>query len=404
MKQTALNVLSNRLLDAYQGGTSFFMASSSRTLLTEGVAAELSKQEQGGLQTLPARAASLLAEAQRNGHSSPVLVGAIPFDPMKQAHLIVPEKVQWSGPLEFENAGVGELAGTSAAAYTINSVPTPEAFAQGVEQGIARLRSGELSKIVLSRALELTSQQPVDLQQLLRNLARSNTRGYTFAADLPKQNSAGATGAKERRTLVGASPELLVRRTGRQVISNPLAGSRPRSKDPIEDQRIAAELLISEKDLHEHAVVIEAVAAALRPFCKTLDVPSRPSLVHTETMWHLSTEVAGELADPSTSSLELAAALHPTPAVCGTPTDSAREAIYEIEPFDREFYTGMVGWNDASGDGEWVVTIRCAEVYDRSLRLYAGAGVVLGSSPEGELAETSAKFRTMLRAMGLQQE
>lgn len=118
-------------------------------------------------------------------------------------------------------------------------------------------------------------------------------------------------------------------------------------------------------------------------------------------MWHLSTEVRGELADPSTSSVALAASLHPTPAVCGSPTDRAREAIREIEPFDRHFYTGMVGWCNDSGDGEWVVTIRCAEVGERFLRLYAGAGIVAGSKPEAELAETSAKFRTMLQALGL---
>lgn len=160
-------------------------------------------------------------------------------------------------------------------------------------------------------------------------------------------------------------------------------------------------MLSSAKDLHEHAVVADAVAAALRPFCRTLDVPEKPSLIKTETMWHLSSVIKGELSDPSVTALELAAALHPTPAVCGTPTDLAREAILSIEPFDRDFFTGMVGWCDDAGDGEWIVTIRCAEAEERSLRLYAGAGVVAGSKPEDELQETSAKFRTMLRAMGV---
>lgn len=121
-------------------------------------------------------------------------------------------------------------------------------------------------------------------------------------------------------------------------------------------------------------------------------------------MWHLSTELKGELTDLSVSSLELAAALHPTPAVCGTPTNAAKEAIKQIEPFDRGFFTGMVGWCDADGDGEWVVTIRCAEAEEHALRLYAGAGIVAGSKPEEELAETSAKFRTMLLAMGMNSE
>lgn len=117
-------------------------------------------------------------------------------------------------------------------------------------------------------------------------------------------------------------------------------------------------------------------------------------------MWHLSTTVTGTLADPATSSLDLASALHPTPAVCGTPTETARAVIAESEPFDRGAYTGMVGWQDADGDGEWVVTIRCAEAEGRSLRLFAGAGVVAASSPEAETAETAAKFRTFLSAVG----
>lgn len=121
-------------------------------------------------------------------------------------------------------------------------------------------------------------------------------------------------------------------------------------------------------------------------------------------MWHLSTRVVGELKDSSTSSLQLATALHPTPAICGTPTDLARASIRALEPFDREFYTGMVGWMDAAGDGEWVVTIRCAEVEGRLLRLFAGAGIVPESIPDEELAETSAKFQTMLRAMGMDRE
>lgn len=187
------------------------------------------------------------------------------------------------------------------------------------------------------------------------------------------------------------------------MISNPLAGSRPRSSDPVEDQRRHDELLTSAKDLHEHAVVVDAVTKALAPYCHTLDVPASPSVIQTETMWHLSTVVKGELTDSNVSSIDLALSLHPTPAVCGTPTADAREAIQAIEPFDRGFFTGMVGWADANGDGDWIVTIRCAEAEGHSLRLFAGAGVVKGSKAEEELAETSAKFNTMLHAMGIHQ-
>jgi isochorismate synthase len=147
--------------------------------------------------------------------------------------------------------------------------------------------------------------------------------------------------------------------------------------------------------------VTDAVRASLRPLCKKLTASVPPRLIATATMWHLQTEIVGELTDPSTSSLQLALALHPTPAVCGVPTARARAAIGELEGFDRDFYAGVVGWCDRSGDGEWVVAIRCAEVRPDSLRLYSGAGIVAGSVPAAELAETSAKFRTMLEAIGL---
>ncbi|MDG4862980.1 chorismate-binding protein, partial [Streptomyces sp. T-3] len=197
--------------------------------------------------------------------------------------------------------------------------------------------------------------------------------------------------------------ELLVSRLGGRLVANPLAGSTPRSADLAEDVRRAAALLESAKDLHEHAVVVDAVREALAPYCTDLEVPERPTLVRTAAMWHLSTTVTGTVAQPSTSALELAYALHPTPAVCGTPTGLAREVIAELEPFDRGLYTGMVGWGDANGDGEWVVTIRCAEAEERSLRLYAGAGVVADSSPQAETAETGAKFGTFLHAVGVDQ-
>ncbi|WP_142334774.1 isochorismate synthase DhbC, partial [Bacillus pseudomycoides] len=280
--------------------------------------------------------------------------------------------------------------------YNMKSVPSPQGYMEGVQKGVEAIKNGDLKKIVLSRSLVVSTSEKIDIQKLLYNLALHNKHGYTFAVDLPNSEEEVKNNYLSKRTLIGASPELLVCKSGSQVISNPLAGSRPRSKDPIEDKRRADELLSSPKDLYEHAVVIEAVAEALRPYCHTLHVPEKPSLVNSETMWHLSTEIKGELLDKSVSSLELALALHPTPAVCGTPTDEARETIKAIEPFDREFFTGMLGWNDFNGDGEWIVTIRCAEVEDNSLRLFAGAGIVSESRPEDELAETGAKFRTML--------
>ncbi|PRR96605.1 isochorismate synthase [Bacillus atrophaeus] len=394
-----------QLLSQYRAG-SFFLSTPHRTLLAEGAFAEVPNRDghEDQLKDLPERIAAVLNEAKECGHSNPAVAGAIPFDYTKPAKLIVPMNIRWSGPLQLDPAGRHQQPPENT--YEMQPIPEPAEYMRGVERGLERIEAGDLSKIVLSRSLQLTSPKPIHIESLLHHLAQHNTNGYTFAADVSKQetDSADLGASPSRRTLIGASPELLVSRSGTRVVSNPLAGSRPRSKDPVEDQRRAAELLSSAKDLHEHEVVADAVAAALRPFCRTLDVPAEPSLVQTETMWHLSSEIRGELSDPSTSALDLAIALHPTPAVCGTPTDSAREAIKEIEPFDRGFFTGMVGWCDSEGDGDWVVTIRCAEAEDYALRLFAGAGVVKGSKAEDELAETSAKFRTMLLAMGLKNE
>ncbi|CAG7594824.1 Isochorismate synthase DhbC [Paenibacillus solanacearum] len=395
------------LLEEYQCGHSFFFATPHATWLAQGSLAVLPSAAGAGndqLATLPQRAARLLAQLKQNGQRLPMLVGAVPFDPRQAAHLVVPITVRKLEKLSLDPDE--PLRTPISGSCSIEPIPAPDAYVAGANQAIDRLRAAELDKIVLARTLKLTSLQPIKLKELLHNLVQHNTLGYTFAVDLPKreESAAGRHTTERTRTLIGASPELLVARTGAHVYVNPLAGSAPRSSDPAEDNRRAQALLASPKDLREHELVIEAVAEALRPYCRELDVPERPSLVSTATMWHLSTEIRGELKDCAMTSLALAVALHPTPAVCGSPTGLAREAIREIEPFDRDFYTGLVGWCDANGDGEWVIAIRCALAESHSLQLYAGAGVVAESSAESELQETSAKFRTMLRAMGVQDD
>ena len=222
-----------------------------------------------------------LKKAKEQGHPQPIVTGAVPFDHYKKASLSIPEIVQLAPSYQKEERG--GMVSAPAAVYEVTPIPSPEQYKQGVAQGIERIQNGELDKIVLSRSLKLSSAEPVNIPQLLHNLAYKNKHGYTFATDI--------TSGEEKATLIGASPELLVSREGMVVIANPLAGSRPRSKDPIEDHRRAEELLSSPKDLHEHAVVVEAVATALRPYLKNMEVPEKPSLVTTETMWHLSTVV-----------------------------------------------------------------------------------------------------------------
>ncbi|MFT3736656.1 MAG: isochorismate synthase [Rhodocyclaceae bacterium] len=375
------------LFNNYGSNTCLF-ASPGQTLLAHGVAACLPA---GDAANLAGRAALFLRQASQAGHAG-LLIGAIPFLPDASPHLFVPEHFELAGSVRsLMSPGV---PGSKSALQRVaaQSLPCPQTYEQNVRDALGRIASGELQKVVLSRSLRIDAE--LALPALLRGLASRNPRGYTYAIPLPDAGD-------ERRSLVGASPELLLARRGSQVLSNPLAGSIPRSSDPDEDARRAEGLLRSAKDLHEHALVVDAVAEALRPFCRDLVVPRIPSLVSTPTMWHLSSEVKGELIDLLTTSLQLALALHPTPAVCGYPTADAREFIQRAEGFDRGFFTGLVGWCNALGDGEWAVTIRCAEVGESSATLYAGAGIVAGSDPALELAETAAKLRTMLGAMGL---
>ncbi|MFJ8334467.1 isochorismate synthase [Streptomyces sp. NPDC094437] len=375
------------LLDAYHPAGDRFLATPHRTLLGSGTAAELPHTAR----PLTERVGDLLDARRRAGDPDPVLMGALPFSPDAPPALAVPRDVRWAPPLRSDPLVSLPVPHTEdPAGWQLREVPAAHEYAALVAAAVARMRAGEFDKVVLARTLELTAPHAPDLSAMLRRLARRDPAGYTFAVP-----------SGPGRTLVGASPELLVSRTAATLTANPLAGSAPRSTDLAEDVRRAAALLESPKDLHEHAVVVDAVRTALAPFCHTLDVPERPTLVRTAAMWHLSTTVTGTLARPATTTaLDLALALHPTPAVCGTPTAVARAVIAESEPFDRGAYAGMVGWQNADGDGEWVVTLRCAEAEGTVLRLFAGAGVVAASSPEAETAETDAKFRTFLNAVG----
>jgi isochorismate synthase len=374
------------LIADYRPG-SFLLAAPERTLLATGVQAVVAEPDPDELST---RVTKLLVDSD-----VPLAVGALPFDTAAAPHVVLPRSVRWSGPVR--PAGLEPL--TLPEVLDTTPVPTPEDHERGVAAAVELLRAGELDKVVLARSLRLRLAGRLDPVALLANLAADNATGYTYAVDLPA--------ADGRRTLVGATPEMLLSRTGQTVVANPFAGSMPRDPDPARDRRNGEALAASAKDQAEHRVVIESVVAALRPFCRTLHVPDGPSLVATSAVWHLSTRITGELVDPGISSLRLASALHPTPAVCGRPAAAARDTIARIEPFDRGFYAGAIGWCDAGGDGEWVVGIRCAEIAEpatgpgSTVTLFAGGGIMPASEPHLELAETSAKFRTLLRAMGL---
>lgn len=328
----------------------------------------------------------VLAEASALGREPALVVGALPFDPADDAALVVPRAVTWCAALG--RAVPVRPTGGPGPGWGARAVPEPGGYEAMVADALRRMADGDLEKVVLARVLDLDADTAIDQAAMLTGLAARDPSGYVFAVDLPADGPP--------RTLLGASPELLISRRDGEVVANPLAGSAPRRSDPADDEATGAALLASAKDRHEHALVVTDVAGALAGACDDLDVPDEPSLIRTDAMWHLSTTIRGR---SPRSALDLARALHPTPAVGGVPRAAAARAITELEPFDRGFYTGMVGWTDASGDGEWVVALRCGEVCGRSARLYAGAGLVPASVPAAELAETTAKLETMLASM-----
>jgi menaquinone-specific isochorismate synthase len=254
-----------------------------------------------------------------------------------------------------------------------------------VARAVGRIGAGEVDKVVLARDLEASTERSIDLRWLLRELAVRYPGCWTFAVD----------------GLVGATPELLVRLERGLVHSRVLAGTIQRTGDDDHDLALAASLARSSKDLEEHEYAVRSLAEALAPYCTSMNVPETPFVLHLPNVMHLATDVAGVLSDGATS-LTLAAALHPTAAVGGTPTPAAVQLIHEIEGLDRGRYAGPIGWTDGRGDGEWGIALRCAEVdvHDaRRLRLFAGCGIVAGSDPEAELAESDAKLVPMRDAL-----
>ena len=257
------------------------------------------------------------------------------------------------------------------------------AWLEAVADAAACIRSADaLTKVVLARDLRVWASEPLDALTLARRLAQRFEDCWTFVV-------AG---------LVGATPELLVRRTGDQLESLVLAGSAARGRGPTEDQRVGQALLDSSKDRVEHEIARTSVVEIYDRLCTAVHADSEPSLLRLANVQHLATSVTGVLREP-TSALSVAGALHPTAAVCGTPTPAALERIRRTEGMDRGRYAGPVGWVDADGNGELGIALRCAEVSATSARLFTGAGVVGESLPEAELEETRLKLRAMQSAL-----
>jgi menaquinone-specific isochorismate synthase len=256
------------------------------------------------------------------------------------------------------------------------------AWQRAVAIAVARIRAGGLGKVVLARDLNATAPQPIDIRVVLRRLAARYPDCHTYTCE----------------GLTGATPELLIRRDGTRITSLVLAGTAPRGSTGVQDEAIAAALLASEKDTAEHAYAVESVREVLAPLCDSLAIDPAPWLLTLANVRHLATDVSGTLTG-DTSALAVAAALHPTAAVGGTPTPVAMELIRELEGMDRGRYAGPVGWVDSRGNGEWGIALRCAEIIGATARLFAGCGIVAGSDPVAELGETQAKLRPMQDAL-----
>jgi menaquinone-specific isochorismate synthase len=327
--------------------------------------------------------------------TGPVAFGSFTFDPRTEgSSLVVPAAVRgardgiaWTTHVSSGEPGTADSLTPQPEMeperirYAGSSLPEV-GWLEAVDDAVGTIRARRLEKVVLARDMLVWSEVPLDPRVLVRRLVRRFPQCFTFLYG----------------GLIGASPELLVRRRGSRVESLVLAGSAARGADPSRDVALGDALLASDKDVAEHRLAVESVARVLRPLCSELDVDAAPRLLRLENVQHLATEVRGRLVAPM-SALELAGALHPTSAVCGEPTDPAMELIRSLEGMERGRYGGPVGWVDRRGDGEWAIALRCAELSGSRARLFAGAGIVDGSRPEAELEETRLKFRAMLSAL-----
>jgi len=341
--------------------------------------------------------------------SGPIAFGSFSFADDGEGVLVVPRVVvgrrgssAWLTTIE-PAAQIGPAPALAAVLDAREPVLAPGAvsFTEGalsvagwrdvVAQGVEAIRRGEVDKVVLARDVNATAEREIDPRWVLSRLAAGYESCWTFSVD----------------GILGATPELLIRSDKGLVTSRVLAGTIRRTGDDDADVARAAILAHSSKDLEEHEYAVASVAHSLEPFCSSTNVPDVPFVLHLPNVLHLASDVTGVLATGAEhgagpSSLALAAALHPTAAVCGTPTGAARALISRIEGMDRGRYAGPVGWIGADGDGEWGIALRSAELDrddPRRLRLFAGCGIVAASDPADELAESEAKLEPMRSAL-----
>jgi menaquinone-specific isochorismate synthase len=316
--------------------------------------------------------------------TGPLVVGALGFD--GTGELIVPARIV--GRTADGVSWVTEIGPADEGAEGWVSAPPSRpaesdrrAWTSAVQEALARIGEGRLSKVVLARQVTVDVHRPLDIAAVVDRLRHEQPSCFTYAAG----------------PFVGASPELLVRRHGDVVVSRPMAGTVAQEGTPVDD-RLVAEMAASAKELSEHRLVVEDVRAKLHAMSGDPQVAG-PDVVRLSTVAHLATTLRCRLRDSSVSALEIAALLHPTPAIAGVPTAAALATIAELEPFDRGLYAGPVGWVDMRGDGDWAIALRGATIDGSCARLVAGAGIVAASDPDAEWDETEAKLAAMRSAL-----
>ncbi|NCV44047.1 MAG: isochorismate synthase [Actinobacteria bacterium] len=337
-------------------------------------------------------------EIHNNVHGTgtgPILFCSFSFDSAEESILVIPQVVigQRNGKSWITWIGAKPQPGLQKAAMEKSALNLNWSGSNGdvwqdrVARAVEKIKGNQLEKVVLARFATATTNTSINPRNLLRELANEYPSTWVYSN----------TG------LVGATPELLVRLSKSLVTSRILAGTIRKTGDDERDLALAGSLARSSKDLEEHEYAVRSVADALAPLCSSTNVPESPFVLHLSNVMHLATDVTGVLSDNSSPAdiFDLVARLHPSAAVCGTPTEIAQRTIDEIEGISRGRYAGPIGWIDANGDGELGIALRCGQISGdaKSIRIYAGCGIVAGSDPEREYAESQAKLLPMRSAL-----
>jgi menaquinone-specific isochorismate synthase len=329
--------------------------------------------------------------------TGPILFTSFAFDPAEESKLVIPELVigkrgdkswiTWIGDKNQPTISILENSKSIGEVIFEAGALSDSEWKNRVASAVTKIKNGDLEKVVLARDLIGKSAEAISKRNLISSLSKNYPSTWVFLV----------------ANLIGATPELLVRLNKSLVTSRILAGTIRKSGDEAKDLGLAASLAKSSKDLEEHEYAVRSVAQALEPFCSSTNVPESPFVLHLANVMHLATDVTGVLNDATTpiDIFALISSLHPSAAVCGTPTQAASAVINELEEMNRGRYAGPVGWIDSRGDGEIGIALRTGELSEdeKSIRIFSGCGIVAGSNPEDELAESQAKLSPMRTAL-----